>query len=121
MMPSSEALGASAGPGTRSPSAEARADRGDAGPGGAKRAVDLHEPPLVELDAGLGQAELLNVRAASGGDHEVVDLGRLLPVGEGAALLTGDDVGDRDSGVQRYALSLQPPLDQSRDVGVLGR
>ena len=53
------------------------ADRVDARARGAQRAVDLHQAALVELDAGLGEAEALDVGAAPGGDHEVVDLGPL--------------------------------------------
>ena len=39
---------------------------------------------VVELDAGLLEAEALDVGAAPGGDHEVVDLRRLVAVGEAA-------------------------------------
>ena len=71
MMPSSEALCASAGPG------DEVADRVDARRGGAQRAVDLAPGRCSsELDARLVQAEPVDVGAAAGGDHEVVDLGR---------------------------------------------
>ena len=71
MMPSSEALWASAGPG------DEVADRVHARARWCACAPStLHEPALVELDAGLGQAEALDVGAAAGGDHQVVDLGR---------------------------------------------
>ena len=52
-------------------------DRVDPRRGGAQRPVHLHEATLVELDAGGGEAEPVHVRSTPGGDHEVVDLGRL--------------------------------------------
>ena len=55
MMPSSEALWASAGPGTRSPIAQTPLARG------AQRAVDLDQAVLVELDARLVEPEALDV------------------------------------------------------------
>ena len=56
------------------------ADRVDARTRRSQRAVHPHEPLLVELDAGLGEAEPLDVRAPAGGDDEIVDLRRLLSV-----------------------------------------
>ena len=52
------------------------ADRVDALGRRAQRAVDLDQPAVVELDAGLVEPEALDVGPAAGGDHEPVDLGR---------------------------------------------
>ena len=52
------------------------ADRVHPGAAGAQRTVHPHEPPLVELHAGIGEAERLDVSAAPGADDDVVDLGR---------------------------------------------
>ena len=97
------------------------ADRPHAGAGGAQRAVHLHEPPLVELDARLAEPEPLDVGAAAGGDHEVVDLGPLLAVGEADRVLADAHVRRRGARVDLDALALEAALDQPRDVGVLGR
>ncbi len=106
------------------------ADRIHALPRGSLGAVHLHEPPLVQLDAGVGQAEPLDVGAAPGGDHQIVDLrsGRLgravaagRAVGEAHARLARLHVGDRRAGVHVDALLLESPFDETRDVGVLGR
>ncbi len=95
------------------------------------RAVDLHQSALVELDAGLGEPEPLDVRAAPGGDDEIVDLcARLLPRRRRRRASRrrssrlpspGLHVGDRRAGVHVDALPLETALDQTRDVGVLGR
>ena len=98
------------------------ADRVDAGARGAHRAVDLAPAALVELDARLGQAEALDVGAAAGGDHEVVDLRALLAVGERhAAARSACTSPIGAAGVDVDALALEAALDQARDVRVLGR
>ena len=83
MMPSSEALCASAGPWTRSPIAytPSTAVR--------RRAVDLDQAVVVELDAGVLEPERLDVRPAARGDDQPVDLGLLVAVGEGDACRRG--------------------------------
>ena len=80
MTPSSDALWASAGP------VHEVADRVDALDRGAQRAVDLDQPVVVELDAGLLEPEALDVGAAAGGDDEPVDLGLLVAEGEADTL-----------------------------------
>ncbi len=97
------------------------ADRVDPRRGGAQRAVHLHEPALVELDARRDESERLHVGPAPGGDHEVVDLGGLArAVGEAHARLAGLHVLDRGPGEDLDALALEAALHQARDVGVLG-
>ena len=83
----------------------------------------LHQAALVELDAGLGEAEPVDVGAAPGGDHEVVDLeSGVLAVREGHARLRPPCTSAIGSPVcTSIALALEAALDQARDVGVLGR
>ncbi len=85
-------------------------DRVDALQARTHRAVDLDETVLVELDAGLAEAEGLDVRSAPGGDDEVVDLGRLVAVGEGDAAVAGLDVLDERLREDLHALALEPAL-----------
>ena len=68
MMPSSEALCASAGP------VHDVADRPDAVGGGAQPPVDLDQPALAGLDAGRVETERLDVGRAARGDAQVVEL-----------------------------------------------
>ena len=54
------------------------ADRVDALDARAHRAVDLDQPALLELDAGLFEAQRADVGRATGGDHEPLDLAGVL-------------------------------------------
>ena len=69
MMPSSDALCASAGPGTMSPIAHTPSLVVFSAPS------TLIEPALVGLHAGLLEAEPLHVGAAPGGDADDGDIG----------------------------------------------
>ncbi len=96
------------------------ADRVDLGVGGAAELVDLDLAPLGQLDPGRLQAEPLDVGGATAGDAEVVDLGRVVAVGELDRVAARLDVLDRGAGGDRDVLLLEGPLDDPRHVLVLG-
>ena len=77
------------------------ADRVDLRVRGPLVLVDLDLAVLLQLDPGLVEAEALDVGAAAAGDAEVVDLGRLVAVGELDRALAGLDVLDRGAGGDR--------------------
>ena len=81
MIPSSDALWASAGPATRSPIAHTCATEVRISP------LTSISPRVVELDAGLLEPEALDVGPAAGGDDQPLGLGRLVAVGERARRL----------------------------------
>ena len=78
-------------------------------------------PRSSSLTPGGVEPERLDVGAAARGDHEPVDLGRLVAVGERHAAVGALDVLDERARVDLHALLLQPALDELGDVGVLGR
>jgi hypothetical protein len=97
------------------------ADRPHALHARALRAVDGDEPRLVELDAGILEAEPLDVGPAAGGDDEPVGTVVLAAEGERAVVVVALDVLDEGAGVELDALLLEPALGELGDVGVLGR
>ena len=95
------------------------ADRVDAGKRRAQRAVDGDQAAVGEGDAGLLDAEVLDVRCAARGDHEPLGPLRLAGDGEGDAVAGRGDVLDEDAGTDRDALLLEAALGDLGDVGVL--
>jgi hypothetical protein len=87
--------------------------------------VDLDVAPLVRLDAGCLEAEIVGVGPAPGGDEQMAarDLARRVRVAEGdgdAARLPGHADAFRP-GMQRHALALKNVRDGGRDVLILAR
>src|SRR6201996_371627 len=96
------------------------ADREDLRVGRLAVAVDLDLAPLAELDPGRGEVQRLGVGTAPAGDAEVVDLGRLVAVGELDTALAHLDVLHRPPGRDLDAFFLEDPFDDFGDVFVLG-
>ena len=103
MIPSSEALSASAGP-----------RRGRRWPTCPWRSCAARRPPrspvLAGLDAGLVEAETFDVGAAPGRDDEPVGLAGLALEGEGAARVAGLDVLHQRAGMDLDPLFLAAAL-----------
>ena len=97
------------------------ADRVDVLHRRAQAPVDLDQAAVVELDAGLVEAERLDVGPAPGGDHEPVDLALLVAVGERDRRVAGLHVLDERAGVDLDVLLGERAAGDLRDVGVLGR
>ncbi len=119
MMPSSEALCASAGPATRSPIAYT--------PGAVVRCAPSTRtrPRSSSPTPAAARPSPSTSGAAARGDHQVLDLsgdGRRPRAGDraDARRLADLHVGDRGARVDAHAVAAQAALDQARDVGVLG-
>ena len=97
------------------------ADRVDALGGRPQRAVDLDQPVVTELDAGLLEPEALDVGAAAGRDHQPVDLGRVVAERQRHLVVGALDVLHLRAGVDRDVLLAEPARGDLGDVRVLGR
>ena len=96
------------------------ADRVDAVLAGAAELVDHDEAPLVDLDAGAVEPELVGERSAADGDDHGVDL-EVLPFAEvdgGAARVVGRVPVHHDTRADVDLLLLEAAHDDVGDVGV---